>query len=227
MQNLADDVMQLLLDDNDGLPDVSQGYADLGVAGAVLLELVDAGRIASPDGAEMPAGSAAGTGKVTVLDASPTGSAVLDRALAKLTDRSVRSITFPRAAVLIGKDVRRAVLDQLVQRGLVRRDERKLLGIVRLTTWPAADTAHEAALRQQIDAAVRGGQTPDERTGVLIGLLHAVDAVHKVLPGPKAQLRSRAAEIAREHWIAAVVHEAMTYSKSLSTTAAAAAAAAG
>ncbi|MFC5823499.1 GPP34 family phosphoprotein [Nonomuraea insulae] len=39
------------------------------------------------------------------------------------------------------------LIDRLVERGLIRRESKRVLGVFRMTTLPAADTRHEAELR--------------------------------------------------------------------------------
>ncbi|MEV4625741.1 GPP34 family phosphoprotein [Micromonospora sp. NPDC049523] len=201
MPALAEDLMQLLLDDDTGRSIVDHTRLDLAIAGAVLLELVQVGRVspAGPDDDAKP-------GYTVVRDASPTGDPVLDEALSRLVHRPLK---FRKATEVLVKGVRVAVLDRLVERGLLRRDETKVLGIFRVKTWPAADAAHEAEVRARLEAALLHGEAPGERTAAIVALLQAIDTVPKLVRGDRAQLTARADEIVAGDLVNQAVRQAV------------------
>jgi hypothetical protein len=201
MPSLAEDLTLLLLDDNSGRPVVDGTSWDNVLAGAVLLELANAGRV-SPAGAEDDAKE----GRLVVRDGSATGDPVLDIGLSRLETKPVKG---KRAVELLVKGTRDAVLERLGERGLVRREESKLLGIFPRKSWPAADTEHESEIRQRLTGVLFDGKEPDAHIGGLVSLLHAINAVHKVVDGDKKQLRARAKEIAQGEWAGAAVKEAV------------------
>jgi hypothetical protein len=196
MPTLAEDLMLLLLDDETGRPLVNSTSADNALAGAVLLDLVHAERVDAPEDK-----------KLRVRDASPLGDPVLDAGLQRLGDKD--SLKPQRAVELLRKNVRKAVLDQLVNRGLVRREESKVLGLFPRTSWPAVDSAHEDEVRTGLAAALVDGEQPDARAGGLVALLHAVNAVHKVVDGDKKALRARAKQISEDNWAGTAVKKAV------------------
>jgi hypothetical protein len=202
MAVLAEDLLLLLLDDDSGRPVVDGTALDYALAGAVLLELAESGRVS-------PAGSAddAKEGRLLVGDASPTGDGVLDRALDRLNAKD--PVKAQRAVELLAKDLRPAVLEQLANRGLVRREEHRVLGIFPRTSWPAADAEWETSVRARLTAVLVGGQAPDAHIGGLVCLLHAINAVHKVVKGDRKQLRARAAEISAGAWTGDAVKKAV------------------
>ncbi len=56
---------------------------------------------------------------------------------------------------------------------------------------------------------LRDGAQPDQHLALLISLVHAVKAEHKVVDGPRRQLRTRAAEVAEGEWAGQAVRKAV------------------
>jgi hypothetical protein len=52
------------------------------------------------------------------------------------------------------KDLRKALLDRIVEAGFVREEHRSTLGVLRSTRWPAVRPEHETEIRRALDAAV-------------------------------------------------------------------------
>lgn len=72
-------------------------------------------------------------------------------------------------------------IESLVDRGLLKEEVVKFLGIFHRTTYPEANPAPEAALRERLDSAF-AGTSVDERLGVLVALMHATGLAHKLYP---------------------------------------------
>ncbi len=194
--------MLLLLDDDSGRPLVDGMVLDLALAGAVLVELVMSGRVSSAGPADD-----AKKGRLLVRDTSPIDDPILDQALDRLDAKD--PVKAQRAVELLTKGLRPAVLERLTDRGLVRREEHKVLGIFPRKSWPAAAAEHEKGVRARLSKALVGGQAPDVHTGSLISLLDAVDALHKVVTDDRKQLKARAAEIGTSAWAGGAVKEAV------------------
>jgi hypothetical protein len=219
MPALAEDLAQLLCHEGTGQPVVSRTYLEAALAGAVLLELLQAGRVGlSGDGDP-------GRRTTVVRDASPTGDPVLDDALRRLT---ARPLTLRKAIEALTKDTRRAVFDRASARGLLRKESSRVLGLIPVTKW-LPDPTSATAKRAGLEAALRDGATSDERTASLITMLHAVKALPKIVGGDKSRLRSRAEEIIEGRWPDGDVRVAVkqVYAAVEANAAAAAAAAAG
>lgn len=102
----------------------------------------------------------------------------------------------------LGGELRGVLLDRLEQRGLVRRETHRRLGVFRTTTWPAADERHEAELRRRIRAALQDGDEPDARTAAVISLLYgsgAMPALRPPMPWNSTTVR-RARELQSGNW---------------------------
>ena len=159
--NLPESLLLLAIDDETGKISSQMQAADLGTAAAVLLELLIAGRIAPADG------------KLRVIDERPTGNIVFDRTLSAIRESKkaydakywVRSISKRR--------VKDQVLDQLIARNIVRKEEHRLLWVFPADRFPVANPAPENDLRQTLREVVITGYDPDARSAALIGLLKA------------------------------------------------------
>jgi hypothetical protein len=200
MPSLAEDLVLLLFDDESGRPVVDWLSLDNAVAGVVLLELANSGRVSPAEDDE------AKPGRLVVRDDSATGDPVLDTALSRLDAKPVKA---QRAVEVLVKGTREAVLDQLAGRGLLRREESKVLGLFPRSTWPALDSAHENEVRSRLDAVLVRGEEPDAHIGGLVALLDAINAVHKVVDGDKKALRARAKEVAEGAWAGDAVKKAV------------------
>jgi len=199
---LVEDVMLLLIDDATGKPVLDRTRLERVLAGAVLVELATAERVAPT-----PAVGSAKVGRVVVLDRSPLGDGLLDEALARFPDKPLRPA---RAVEKLVKGLRQAVLTRIVDAGFVRSEHRAVLGIFPTTTWPAVRPDHEARIRATLRAVLVDGDRPDARTSALICLLTAVDAVPKVLPvADRRALVRRARTIAEGHWAGLAVRQAV------------------
>ncbi len=143
---------------------VSQGLA-VGLGGAVLADL-EIRRLVTY---EHP--------RVLPHKAPFTGDPVLDRVFDDLL-----SATKPRrAAAWVGrfgtKALREGVLDQLVQAGILGRQERRVLGLFPSVAYPERDGGPEKLLRGAIADVLGGTALPTPFTAALIGLLNATGAL--------------------------------------------------
>lgn len=202
---LAEDVLLLLTDDVTGKPVVDTTRLDLALAGAVLLDLATAGRVdvAGP-------GERVKAGRLVVRDPRPTGDAVLDEGLRRIAEKGPRK----PAAVLpqMAEKLRPELLARLVDRGVLRVQEGKVLGIFPTTSWPAVDSSHETAVRRGLHDVLVVGRSATPREGALVSILQAVDQVPRVLGEvgvPKRELRRRAKEVAEGGFADAAVRGAV------------------
>ncbi|HYO38825.1 MAG TPA: GPP34 family phosphoprotein [Nocardioidaceae bacterium] len=198
---LAEDLLLLLTDDSTGRLLVSGAEMDIALAGAQLVELSLAGRV-DIDGSK----------RLVVLDGSPTGDAVLDRALEIVARREGKK---PSAVMgELGRGIRPTLYERLAASGVLRREEGTMLGVFPIRRWPTASADHEAAVRRALTAALVQGATPQPRDGALVALLHALRATHKVVV-PKEhglrrrELHARAKEVSQGSWGSDAVRQAV------------------
>ena len=159
---LAEELLLLLLDDEKGT--VSATAANAGLAGALLLDLVEAGRLNE--------------------DLSRIGSEPSEPALAA----AWRAIDEPKPAKhwvskLPGrlKPIKGTIADGLVARGVLDERRHKTLGLFSSTRYPELDSGPETELRARLRRVLVDGAEPDPRTVSLLGLLVPLDLVKRVV----------------------------------------------
>lgn len=200
---IIEDYLLLALDDVTGKPVTDTSYLQEVAGGALLVELALRARVDLAGD-----GSAWRSGRVVVRDQSPTGRPLLDASLAVVKSREGSK---PKGLVeaLARTKPANAALDGLVGRGLLRREEGRILGIFPTTRWPAADSRHEGEVRRTLTRVLLDGATPDERTGALVAILAATRQAGRVMSagaeltaGDRREVDRRAKEIAEGSWAA-------------------------
>ncbi|QBR93917.1 GOLPH3/VPS74 family protein [Nocardioides euryhalodurans] len=210
---IAEDLALLLLDDDKGTMAASSVARPL-FGGALLVELALSGavEVAEKTGVWSSA-------KVRATGTAAPSDPLLAAALATVAKqpRSAQDLTNR-----IGKGVREQLLERLVDRGLLERREGRFLGLFPHTTWPAADAAHERAVRQRLQDVLVTGVDPDPRTAGLVALLAAVDQAHKVVDPDRLkarQVKRRAKDVAEGAWAADAVRDAVQAAQAAVTAA--------
>jgi hypothetical protein len=200
---IAEELLLLCYDDESGKASFDHAKVDYALAGAVLVELSLQGKV----GVAEP-GESVKAGRLVVRDPSGAGDPLLDEALADLSDDEGKK---PKNVLgSLRKGLRDRLLNRLAQRGLLRRERGKILGLFPTTRWPAADAAYEAQLRESLRSVLVDGATPDARTAALVSLLSAVDVAPKVVPSSDRRVvKRRAKEIAEGAWAADAVRMAV------------------
>jgi hypothetical protein len=103
------------------------------------------------------------------------------------------------------------VHEALVRRELVRPRPVRVGGLTLSTRWPVLDPAVRDALLDDLVQVLTGAREVDARTGALISLLHAVDALPRVLrkelrPGlTNRDVRRRGKEVLQGRWASEAV----------------------
>jgi hypothetical protein len=215
---IAEDLLLLATDDATGKITVSSTQLDPGLAGAVLIELVVAGRV-NLDGDGKGA-------KVVVTDGTPLGNQVLDIALQSLIEKG--PIKPGQAITRLAKGLRDRLNDQLAEQGILRRESGKVLGLFPTNRWPAQDSGYEAGVRGQVVSSLVKGLEPDGRTAAIISVLTAADMLRTVVDKPDLKAaKERGKEIGEGNWasdgVRKVIQEtqaAMTAAVMVATTAA-------
>lgn len=112
----------------------------------------------------------------------------------------------------LGRTPREPLLERLADRGLVRREEGRVLGIFPRTTWPEVDGRPEDALRLRLEAVLVRDDHPDDHTGALVALLSGAGVAQKVVRSERRKPRDvarRAKQLASGDWAAAGVKDAI------------------
>ena len=204
---LAEDLLLLVTDDASGRLSAPAEQVDAGLGGANLVELTLLHKV-DLTGEQDPGKP----GRIIVRDPSPAGDAVLDAALQILIARQGRK---PAKVIKpLSKNLRRTLYQRLADRGVVRAERGKILGVFPIRRWPAEDASEEAEVRRLMTQALVQQVVPDTRTAALIALVHAVGRADKIVDArqhglSRRQLRARAAKIAEGNWASAAVRKAI------------------
>jgi len=194
---LAEELLLLALNEEKGTV-VMAGSMGLsyGLAGALLIDLIAAGLV-RVEGKE--------------LVASPSGSArdeLLDGALGNIRS-AARTRDLKHWVGKIGRSggtIKKTLLNRLVEKRILQREEHRLLLIFPTTRYPEANPMPEYGIRERIRAALRGFTPPDERTAALIGLVQACDLTGTLFEkGERREAKKRAKEIGASQPVGAAV----------------------
>ncbi len=164
MLRFAEEIMLLLLHDSGGrfarVPEQSVRYA---LVGGVLMDLALENRIDTD------------LRKLEVVDATPTGDALLDPSLTEIAHAErtrdaghwVERL-LPRAA-----DMRAGALSRLTERGILERRDDRFLWVFRSRRYPVVDGEAEREVKLRIFDVLFGQDLPDPRDVALICLADA------------------------------------------------------
>lgn len=174
---LAEQFLLLALDDESGkllpMPDRAFDYA---LAGALLADLARIGRLrVEDDGIHIEPGEA-------------LGSPAEDTALKDLSGGKVSSL---RGALshLAGDahGLRKQVIEQLVDKGILREEEQEIFWIFHFSRYPLADPSSEQAVRQRLKRCLGVPEAyMSESDHLLLALLHVCRMESLVLDDPEA-----------------------------------------
>jgi hypothetical protein len=209
---IAEDLLLLLLDDDKGT--ATSSYLDVALGGALLVELALAEAVHVRERTSVWSGA-----KVAATPGATVADPVLAGALDRVAERE-RSAT--DLVQRLGRGVKDALATRLVERGLLVRQDDRILGLFPRTRWLAADSTHEQEVRRALTAVLVQGLEPGPRTGALVALLSAVDKApasvdhHGV---PTREVRRRAKQVAEGAWAAAAVRDAIAASVAATTAA--------
>ncbi|MEU9294052.1 GPP34 family phosphoprotein [Streptomyces sp. NPDC048266] len=197
---LAEEIMLLSLDDESGAAKERQSAA-WAVAGGILLDLVLAGRVSVDDG------------RVRVTDATPTDVPLLDERLRQLTVWCGKKSRAPKVTEWLTKDHGKAVkatVESLRERGLVREEQHRVLGLFPVTRYPEADGSVERELRARLSAVVLDGPTHHARTTGLLALIHGAKLHRLAFPDvPRKEIAPRLEALTAGEWAAEGVRRAI------------------
>ncbi|TCP54834.1 Golgi phosphoprotein 3 GPP34 [Tamaricihabitans halophyticus] len=181
---IAEELLLLRLDDEDGKKRGDSTKMGFGVVGAHLLELGLAGRV------ELEGK------KIAVRGDSPVGEAATDEVLQALTEAKRPATPHTWMSKLSSKSTK-ATMESLVDKGFVHEEERKVLGLFPGKRYPAADDSAEADARRRLRTVLIEGQRPDARTAALVGMVHATGLAKSLFPESDGkEIAKRAKEIA-------------------------------
>lgn len=197
MLTLPESLLLLALDDESGSVDWhARGGPPYALAGAVLTELAVRERIAI-DGK-----------KVQVVDASPLGDEALDLALFRIAASKKPHDAKHWAGDLArgrgDRSIRDALTRSLVERGIVREEERRILRIFRLKRYPAEDVRDERAdaesVRRFALASPHADDGVDPRTAALAAFVQVAGLGARLFAkNERRQAKARLKDVLKEN----------------------------
>ncbi len=186
---LAEQLLLLALNDEKGtVVSGAVGALDFGIVGALLLEMAESGMIAIQDG------------KLMVQGDPPTGSPVSDEILSILRAKKgkLKPLRYwvPRLANKIRK-LRHKIADGLVKRGILRREEKRILGIFPSLRYPTVNPLPELEVRERLKDAVLSGTSPIGDVRMILNLVKASNLSDEVFgKSARKQVKNRLKELA-------------------------------
>jgi hypothetical protein len=167
---LAEQLLLLLLDDESGA-DQAGWSRDPGLAGALLLDLAAAGAIRESDG------------KLVTADSPP------QHPLLAAAHAAIAAADKPRDAKhWVGrlptalKPLAGRLAAGLVERGVLREEKRKLLGLFNQTRYPEVDGTYEDDVRARLGSVLLAEREPARDEAMLVALLLPYDKVKTLVP---------------------------------------------
>lgn len=185
----VEELVLLGLDDQTGalLPTPVMGF-NYALAGAVIADLALAGRIDTD------------LQQLTVIRPEATGDALLDRALVMLATAPQPKSVSHWLGVFSGQraEMEDEALARLVARGILRRQDKKILWVFGTRRYPTVDNQERTEVKTRLSGLILGDDLPDPRDAVLISLLTACHLAQHIFAGPPYAARSgRLATLAR------------------------------
>ncbi|WP_051232163.1 GOLPH3/VPS74 family protein [Pseudonocardia asaccharolytica] len=198
MVTLAEDLFLLACDDETGRLLTGPARLDLGLGGALLLDLALRERVALVDS------------HVTVVDPAATGDLLLDAALSKIAGEA-KARDRGYWVRHLAKGVRAAVEDRLVAAGVLRHDDHRMLGLIPTGhCTPEVDGRIEHELVGHLHDAVVLGHPASRETAAVASLALAVGLERHLFPrADRRAVRHRMQEIAEGQWVGAAVRQAV------------------
>ena len=161
---LADEIVVLMLDDDTGAlkPECAR-FANIAIAGGILMELALLGRIDSD------------LASLFVVDAEPTGDPLLDPALAEIAAAAEAkpSRWWIERFGLRDHDLPAIVLERLAAAGILRAENRQFLWVFSRRAYPQNTGREEREAKARLAAVLFDDAVPGPRDALLLALADA------------------------------------------------------
>ena len=185
---LTEELVLLSLDHTKGshLPLMPEALA-FGLAGAVLADLEMAGCVETKNG------------RVLLCRGEMLGDAVLDPQLARIvSEPSSHAIAYWLSVLSERKEeIEESALERLVSRGILRREEKKILWVFGVRRYPTVHDEERVEVRQRLAGLIAVEGTPVHFDATLISLLSACGLLSAIFTSEELSGRSeRVASIA-------------------------------
>ena len=166
---LCEELLLLLLDNETGTASSRLIGRDEALAGALLLDLVEAERLVDRNGKLATTGS-------------PPLAPALAAAFAAMGSEARTAAEWVGKLPGRVKPITGTIAESLVRSGVIDEQRHKTLGRFTSTRYPELDGAPERELRSRLRSVLLEGAEPDAQTASLLGLLVPLDVIKGLVP---------------------------------------------
>ena len=202
MLTFAEEILLLMLDDKTGeIRPLPPNSIRLTLTGALLMELALENRIDTD------------LDSLNVVDTEPTGDPLLDDALLFLQRKNtVQNTTYwLNELTLHQEDLQERLLRQLVNKGVLKIENRKILWMFNVRRYPMMDNQEVKEVRNRLRGLIMSDEIPDSREVVLISLVYACNLLEYMFsPQELARWKYRIESLAKLDLIGQQVGRSIT-----------------
>lgn len=201
MPTFVEEIILLALDDKKGkFVDLPPLALDQALAGAVLLELAFQNRIDTD------------LTHLTLVSDKPTGDQMLDPILKEIAAAKDKKDAKYWVGLISadGEKIRNAGLARLVEKGVLKKEERKFLWVIPGRRYPMIQNQEEEEVRKRIRKVVVDGEVPSPRDVVIVSLSSACQLLRTIFTDAELLKYSpRIAEVAKMDLIGRAVSKSV------------------
>lgn len=187
MLTLAEDIIILLLDDDTGkLASIDLMTLNYAMAGAVLMDLALRNKIDND------------LESLIVADSTPTGLQMLDTYLDKISSENKENNTRYWLTELsnYGEDIVDSALNMLVEKKILKTEEKKILWVIGTRVYPMIDDKEEKEVKRRIIDLLMSDVIPTPQDVVLVSLMDTCSLFTTILSSKEVErLSSRIEQI--------------------------------
>jgi len=177
---LVEELALLALDDATGKPfPLPANVLGYGLAGAIILDLSLAGRVDTDPH------------HLSVVNSAPTDNPLLDPwlNLFKASPHPQSVSAWLHTLALRHDDIQQQALDCLIHRGVLRREEKRLLWVLSQRCYPTIDGTGRTEVRTRLSQLILGDDLPAPRDAILLSLIHGCGLSDHLFTGPQFTAR--------------------------------------
>lgn len=171
MFTIAEELLLLAMDDEKGTVVFSASDSlNYGLAGAILAEMTILERIELNDK------------KVVVINEEETGVKFLDSVLTEIkqSNKSKKVDDWINRINSKMGQTRKDMIQLLVEKGVLKEEEKKVLWIFNQSTYPTDQEIPEQEIRNRVHTSLFGDKKPNARTAMLLSLIKSCNLVDEV-----------------------------------------------
>ncbi len=188
MLSFAEEILLLGLDDTGVFKEVPEDTLAYSLSGAVLMDLALQNRIDTD------------LKHLMLISSEPTGNLILDRALETISrEQRVRTTRhWLKLFAARAKETREQALAQLLEKRILRCEEKKALWVFGVRRYPTIDRVERDEIRTRLRGLILGDEIPDPRDVVLISLIEGCQLFNEIFtPHEFARVRPRILMLAK------------------------------